>query len=95
MMMYLSVHDHLHNEHQSFIESLNKCIADLDSRSDKQKFMELNNAVFMLPKKFEFQPFKGDEASRCSFSDAVFWVFWWRCVGIALPEFVLVVDSTV
>ena len=65
MMMYLSVHEHLRNEHQKFVESLNKCITDLDSRADKQKFMELNNQVFMLPKKFEFQPFKGDEVGPC------------------------------
>lgn len=66
MMMYLSVHEHLRNEHQKFVESLNKCITDLDSRADKQKFMELNNQVFMLPKKFEFQPFKGDEIRQIS-----------------------------
>ncbi|XP_076469342.1 SLIT-ROBO Rho GTPase-activating protein 1-like [Babylonia areolata] len=66
MMMYLSIHEHLRNEHQKYVESLNKCIADLDSRADKHKFMELNNQVFMLPKKFEFQPFKGDEICHIS-----------------------------
>ncbi|ESO99728.1 hypothetical protein LOTGIDRAFT_141691, partial [Lottia gigantea] len=66
MMMYLSVHEHLKNTHQTAIDSLNKCISDLDSRADKQKFMELNNSVFMLPKKFEFQPFKGDEVRQIS-----------------------------
>ncbi|XP_025107166.1 SLIT-ROBO Rho GTPase-activating protein 3-like isoform X1 [Pomacea canaliculata] len=66
MMMYLSIHEHLRNEHQKFVDSLNKCITDLDSRADKQKFMELNNQVFMLPKKFEFQPFKGDEIRQIS-----------------------------
>lgn len=63
MMMYLSVHEQLKQTHQSAIESINKNISDLDSRADKQKFMELNNQMFMLPKKFEFQPFKGDEVS--------------------------------
>ncbi|XP_050413172.1 SLIT-ROBO Rho GTPase-activating protein 1 isoform X1 [Patella vulgata] len=66
MMMYLSVHEHLKQTHISAIDSLNKCISDLDSRADKQKFMELNNSVFMLPKKFEFQPFKGDEVRQIS-----------------------------
>ncbi|XP_076448200.1 SLIT-ROBO Rho GTPase-activating protein 1-like isoform X3 [Babylonia areolata] len=66
MMMYLSVHEHLRNEHLKYMESLNKCITDLDSRADKQKFMEMNNQVFMLPKKFEFQPFKGDEIRQIS-----------------------------
>ena len=77
MMMYLSVHEHLRNEHQKFVESLNKCITDLDSRADKQKFMELNNQVFMLPKKFEFQPFKGDEVGRCG--KKLVWVCVARC----------------
>lgn len=59
--MYLSVHEELKNSHQMAIDLLNKCITDLDSRADKQKFMEINNAVFMLPRKFEFQPCRGDE----------------------------------
>lgn len=63
MMMYLGVHEHQRNAHGKFVDSLNTCITDLDSRADKQKFMELNNVYFMLPKKFEFQPFKGDEVS--------------------------------
>lgn len=61
MMMQLGIHEHLKMAHAKAIESLNKCITDLDSRADKQKFMELNNIYFMLPKKFEFQSFKGDE----------------------------------
>ncbi|KAK7503696.1 hypothetical protein BaRGS_00005235, partial [Batillaria attramentaria] len=55
-----------HDDVPKFVDSLNKCITDLDSRADKQKFMELNNQVFMLPKKFEFQPFKGDEIRQIS-----------------------------
>ncbi|RUS79935.1 hypothetical protein EGW08_012279, partial [Elysia chlorotica] len=55
MMMYLGIHEHQKQVHAKFVEYLNKCISDLDSRPDKQKFMELNNVYFMLPKKFEFQ----------------------------------------
>ncbi|XP_013083230.2 SLIT-ROBO Rho GTPase-activating protein 1-like isoform X3 [Biomphalaria glabrata] len=66
MMMYLGVHEHQRNAHGKFVDSLNTCITDLDSRADKQKFMELNNVYFMLPKKFEFQPFKGDEVCQIS-----------------------------
>lgn len=61
-MMYLGIHENQKINHVKSIEQLNKCITDLDSRADKQKFMELNNIYFMLPKKFDFQPFKGDEA---------------------------------
>ncbi|XP_035828526.1 SLIT-ROBO Rho GTPase-activating protein 1 [Aplysia californica] len=66
MMMYLGIHEHQRNAHSKFVDSLNKCITDLDSRADKQKFMERNNVVFMLPKKFEFQSFKGDEVCQIS-----------------------------
>lgn len=40
---------------------MNKCISDLDSRVDKQKFLEYNNQPFMIPKKFALHPQKGDE----------------------------------
>ncbi|XP_059167757.1 SLIT-ROBO Rho GTPase-activating protein 1-like isoform X4 [Physella acuta] len=66
MMMYLGIHEHQKNTHAKSIDMLNACITDLDSRADKQKFMELNNVYFMLPKKFEFQPFKGDEVCQIS-----------------------------
>uniref|UniRef100_A0A0B7A370 SLIT-ROBO Rho GTPase-activating protein 1 n=1 Tax=Arion vulgaris TaxID=1028688 RepID=A0A0B7A370_9EUPU len=66
MMMQLGIHEQLKMAHTKSVESLNKCITDLDSRADKQKFMELNNIYFMLPKKFEFQPFKGDEVCQIS-----------------------------
>jgi hypothetical protein len=36
----------------------------LDAQLDKQRFIELHNAAFMLPKKFEFQPYRGDEVRR-------------------------------
>lgn len=49
---------------QSGIDELNKTINNLDSRLDKQRFLEQNNAAFMLPKKFEFQGHKGDEVSE-------------------------------
>ncbi|XP_052823234.1 SLIT-ROBO Rho GTPase-activating protein 1-like isoform X2 [Octopus bimaculoides] len=62
MKMYLSSHEQLRNSHQRAIDRLNQCIQGLDARADKQKFLELHNAMFMLPKKFEYQPYKGDEA---------------------------------
>lgn len=61
MKMYLSSHEQLRNSHQRAIDRLNQCIQGLDARADKQKFLELHNAMFMLPKKFEYQPYKGDE----------------------------------
>lgn len=40
---------------------MNKCITNMNQRSDKQYFLELNNSAFNLPRKFEFQAHKGDE----------------------------------
>ena len=34
----------------------------LDSRLDKQRFFESNNATFMIPKKFEYNPVRRDES---------------------------------
>lgn len=39
------------------IEQLTKILNSLDSRVDKQKFLEAHNSAFVLPKKFEFQQF--------------------------------------
>ncbi|KAK8383022.1 hypothetical protein O3P69_011505 [Scylla paramamosain] len=49
---------------QGGIDDINKTISNLDSRLDKQRFLEFNNAAFMLPKKFEFQGHKGDEVNQ-------------------------------
>lgn len=68
MLMYQSIHTNLRYSHQTAIESIAKCLSHLDAQTDKQKFLELNNASFMLPKKFEFQPFRGDEVSRLFFT---------------------------
>ena len=65
------------------MEYLNKCISDLDSRPDKQKFMELNNVYFMLPKKFEYQPFKGDEVRAGRFEEKI--------VSLNLSVFVILI----
>lgn len=63
MMMYQSCHKNISKTHQNAIEVINKCVNDLDSQTDKQRFIELYNAAFMLPKKFDFQPCKGDEVT--------------------------------
>ena len=47
------------------VDGLHKTISGLDSRLDKQKFIEANNNPFMLPKKFEFTPHRGDQVGSC------------------------------
>jgi SLIT-ROBO Rho GTPase activating protein len=37
---------------------------DLNQREDRQAFLQLYHKIFSLPKKFEFQPHKGDTVSN-------------------------------
>ena len=48
---------------QTQIDQLGKSLAAIDSRLDKQKFIESNNITFMIPKKFEYSPVRRDEVS--------------------------------
>ncbi|CAG9534214.1 unnamed protein product [Cercopithifilaria johnstoni] len=43
----------------------------LDSKTDKQRFIEANHATFMLPKRFEFRAQLGDTVSTVSATDVV------------------------
>ena len=38
---------------QVSVDGMNKCLSNLDSRADKQRFLEANHAAFMIPKKFD------------------------------------------
>ncbi len=44
---------------------MNKCLSNLDSRADKQRFLEANHAAFMIPKKFDAATYQNkiDEVS--------------------------------
>ncbi|XP_064487016.1 SLIT-ROBO Rho GTPase-activating protein 1-like isoform X2 [Ornithodoros turicata] len=64
LFMYSNSEECLQRSLQRSAESLGKCTSNLDSRTDKQRFLEYNNAAFMVPKKFAFQPYKGDETSQ-------------------------------
>ncbi|XP_059099709.1 SLIT-ROBO Rho GTPase-activating protein 1-like isoform X3 [Tigriopus californicus] len=46
---------------QKQIDKLNKVMSGMDSRLDKQKFIESNNTTFMIPKKFELAQARRDE----------------------------------
>lgn len=64
LMVSISAEECLKRSLQASIDGMNKCITNLDSRVDKQKFLEYNNSAFMVPKKFEFHPHKGDEITQ-------------------------------
>ncbi|XP_022653461.1 SLIT-ROBO Rho GTPase-activating protein 3-like isoform X2 [Varroa destructor] len=66
LLMYNSTLDSLQKSLKGSQDAMKKCLECLDSRADKQKFLESNNAAFMAPNKFSFQAHKGDVASSAS-----------------------------
>lgn len=42
------------------MEALRNIVNSMDSRHDKQRFLEFNHTAFMLPKKFEYQGLKDE-----------------------------------
>ncbi|OQR74079.1 SLIT-ROBO Rho GTPase-activating protein 1-like [Tropilaelaps mercedesae] len=63
LLMYNSTLDCLQKSLKGSQDAMKKCLESLDSRADKQKFLESNNAAFMAPNKFAFQAHKGDIAT--------------------------------
>ena len=61
VMMHVSGMDQRRRSLQHDIDQLNKSLGALDSRLDKQRFIEANNTTFMIPKKFEYTPARRDE----------------------------------
>ncbi len=61
-MMHSSGLDQIRRSLQHDADSLDKALGGLDSRLDKQRFFEYNNAAFMIPKKFEYNPVRRDES---------------------------------
>jgi len=59
--MHCSAEEGRQRSLQSGAEQLAACVGALDSRADKQRFLESHHAAFMIPKKFEFQGQRGDE----------------------------------
>ncbi|XP_054277827.1 SLIT-ROBO Rho GTPase-activating protein 1-like isoform X3 [Macrosteles quadrilineatus] len=60
LMMHISAEEGRQASVQAGLDALQANIQSLDSRLDKQKFLEFNHMAFMIPKKFEFQG-KNDE----------------------------------
>lgn len=63
LLMHCSAEEGKQRSLQSGAEQLAACVGGLDSRADKQRFLESHHAAFMVPKKFEFQGHRGDEVS--------------------------------
>lgn len=61
MMMFISAEKNTLSSKDSCVGLMNKCVTELDQRSDKQLFLEVHNLAFSLPRNFDFQAHKGDE----------------------------------
>ncbi|XP_046426363.1 SLIT-ROBO Rho GTPase-activating protein 1-like isoform X1 [Neodiprion virginianus] len=61
LLMHCSAEEGRQRSLQQGAEQLAACVGSLDSRADKQRFLESHHVAFMIPKKFEFQGQRGDE----------------------------------
>ncbi|XP_019875218.1 SLIT-ROBO Rho GTPase-activating protein 1 [Aethina tumida] len=55
LLMHVTAEEGRQKSIQSGLATITSCINSLDSRLDKQKFLECNHSAFMIPKKLEFQ----------------------------------------
>ena len=62
--IYLSAQENIKRSRQLTVDQISRCIGDLDSNADKQKYLDLFQSVFNIKSKFQFEPHKGDEVSQ-------------------------------
>nr|CAD7261283.1 unnamed protein product [Timema shepardi] len=55
LLMHVSAEEGAIKSAQAGLDQMTNCVGSLDSRLDKQRFLEFNHTAFMIPKKFEFQ----------------------------------------
>nr|CAD7194584.1 unnamed protein product [Timema douglasi] len=55
LLMHVSAEEGAMKSAQAGLDQMTNCVGSLDSRLDKQRFLEFNHTAFMIPKKFEFQ----------------------------------------
>ncbi|XP_059352259.1 SLIT-ROBO Rho GTPase-activating protein 1-like isoform X3 [Daphnia carinata] len=53
LQVHVSAEENIRRSLQISVDGMNKCLSNLDSRADKQRFLEANHAAFMIPKKFD------------------------------------------
>jgi SLIT-ROBO Rho GTPase activating protein len=64
LLMHVSAEEGRQRSVQNGLDTLSACINSLDSRLDKQRFLEYNHTAFMIPKKLEFQGQKQEEVAE-------------------------------
>jgi len=63
LLMHVSAEEGRQKSIQIGMDTLSSCINSMDSRLDKQRFLEYNHSAFMIPKKLEFQGHKSEDVS--------------------------------
>lgn len=63
LLMHVTAEEGRQRSVQSGLDTLSACINSLDSRHDKQRFLENNHQAFMIPKKLEFQDQRNEETN--------------------------------
>ncbi|KFD65199.1 hypothetical protein M514_06577 [Trichuris suis] len=56
---------------QRSVDAYREWSLKLDARADKQRFLESNHSLFVLPRRFEFRPQNGDDVKQVSAPRAV------------------------
>ena len=63
--MHVSAEENIRRSLQISVDGMNKCLSNLDSRADKQRFLEANHAAFMIPKKFDAATYQNKIEEVC------------------------------
>ncbi|XP_046457687.1 SLIT-ROBO Rho GTPase-activating protein 1-like isoform X5 [Daphnia pulex] len=65
LQVHVSAEENIRRSLQISVDGMNKCLSNLDSRADKQRFLEANHTAFMIPKKFDAATYQNkiDEGS--------------------------------
>ncbi|XP_045027410.1 SLIT-ROBO Rho GTPase-activating protein 1 isoform X2 [Daphnia magna] len=69
LQVHVSAEENIRRSLQISVDGMNKCLSNLDSRADKQRFLEANHTAFMIPKKFDAATYQNkiDEVRPGSF----------------------------
>jgi SLIT-ROBO Rho GTPase activating protein len=65
LLMHVSAEENIRRSLQISVDGMNKCLSNLDSRADKQRFLEANHAAFMIPKKFDAATYQNKIEEVC------------------------------
>jgi SLIT-ROBO Rho GTPase activating protein len=62
--MYLSAQENIKRSRQLTVDNMSRSIGDLDSNTDKKNYLDFFTNIFNIQRKFQFEPYKGDEVSQ-------------------------------